>query len=542
MTSREKGLLAGLVALFFMAGCLAVGWWVATPTPVQRPAPSVARRLAPQSVLRHAVDPFSKDIKTFVAAVREAEKQTDPLQRCLAYPDPPGSHWNHDAVVAYCHYRLQTTISFAEVKQLIEQDRSAELDRRMDEALQAQFSQPYAKGALDHIFINDFSDGSFAMRELLDAWKRGSPDSAYAYAASGYAYVLMAHEQRGGGWAKDTPQEKFDAMDRLLRQARADLQHAIQLNPRITPVYVAMMHAAALTGDTGYADQAIRAGLKVDPSDWFIYDEMMWLERPEWFGSFERMQHVADLAIKHANANPLLWMEKQSVARYRANFSNCGCAPHPMAFNFPAALDELANGTMLAAAGKKAAEQGASPMAVVYLSEAIRFHGTGDELRQMRAEHLVFVGEPEMALQEANELVAQEPGDARNYVTRGDVYIDSGDTLRGVKDLETALAMNPDDDQVLEMLGNVYTNRTHDWDKAWDIANRFIRKYPESPGGWVMRATIQETQPRAGLEDTYQYFLTHFGNDPSMKWQIDRMREVLAKRPRSDTAAVSPNH
>jgi tetratricopeptide (TPR) repeat protein len=380
------------------------------------------------------------------------------------------------------------------------------------------------------------------MRELLDAWKRGSPDSAYAYAASGYAYVLMAHEQRGGGWAKDTPQEKFDAMDRLLRQARADLQHAIQLNPRITPVYVAMMHAAALTGDTGYADQAIRAGLKVDPSDWFIYDEMMWLERPEWFGSFERMQHVADLAIKHANANPLLWMEKQSVARYRANFSNCGCAPHPIAFNFPAALDELANGTMLAAAGKKAAEQGASPMAVVYLSEVIRFHGTGDELRQMRAEHLVFVGEPEMALQEANELVAQEPGDARNYVTRGDVYIGSGDTLRGVKDLETALAMNPDDDQVLEMLGNVYTNRTHDWDKAWDIANRFIRKYPESPGGWVMRATIQETQPRAGLEDTYQYFVTHFGNDPSMKWQIDRMREVLAKRPRSDTAAVSPNH
>jgi tetratricopeptide (TPR) repeat protein len=539
MTSREKGLLAGLVVLFFMAGCVAVGWWVATPTPVQRPAPSVARRVAPPPVLRPAVEPFSKDIKTFVAAVREAEKQTDPLQRCLAYPDPPGSHWNHDAVVAYCHYRLQPTISFAEVKQLIEQGRSAELDRRMDETLQAQFSQPYAKGALDHIFINDFSDGSFAMRELLDAWKRASPDSAYAYAASGYAYVQMAHDQRGGDWAQNTPQEKFDAMDRLLRQANADLQHAIQLNPKITPVYVAMIHAGGLGNDIAYANLAFKAGLKVDPANWSIYAEMMWLQEPEWYGSLGGIQHVADLAVKHADSNSLLWLEKQAVERYQANFDSCGCAPFPVAANFPSALDEVANSASLAAAGKTAAEQGMSLIAVVYLSEAMRFHASEGELRQMRAEQLAFIGERQMALDEANKIFAQAPGDALSYRTRGNVYAYLGDTDHAVKDLEAAFTLSPDDDEVLGMLGSLYTNQTHEWDKAWDVDERILRKNPDNPDGWIMRATIQEQQPRAGLQDTYHYFLAHFGNNPSMKWQIDHMRDVLAKTSQGSTAAAS---
>ena len=533
MTFREKALLAGL------AGVLVLGAvYLQAHTGVLQPSAVTVADPAPPPVhhpivrlrrARPANSAFSQDMSAFVAAVRSAEQQADPLQRCLAYPDPPGSHWTHDAVVAYCHYRFQPVISFDEVKDLIEHGKTAELDRRMDEALQAQLTQPESRGQLDHIFFIAFDNGSFATRELLDAWKRESPNSAYAYAASGYAYVVMAHEQRGGKFAKDTPQDKMDAMDRLLRQADADLRHAMSLNPRITPIYVAMIHAAGLEFGEDYARQALVRGLSVDPANWSIYAQMMWLMQPQWFGSLQAMQRVADSALKHANQNPLLWIEKDIVAQYQANADGCGCAPPPQAFNFPAALDELANSSELAAAGRTAADQGAAPIAVVYLSEAIRFQSKTERLRQLRAKELALVGEKQMALDEANKLIALAPKDAGNYAARGDVYVYTGDTAQGVHDLETALAMNPDDDQVLGMLGGIYTNQTHEWDKAWDIADRIIRKYPDSPGGWVMRATIQENQPRTGLQDTYQYFLTHFGNDPQMKWQIDHMRELLSQ-------------
>lgn len=537
MTVREKGLLAGLLVLLGLGAVYlhAGAPWPQPASPARAASVAIHKRVA-APLRQPAPLPFANDINAFVASVREAEKLTDPVQRCLAYPDPPGSHWTHDAVVAYCRYRFQPTITFAEIKDLIEHGKAAELDRRMDDALQAQLTQPDARGRLDHVFANTF-DGSFATRELLDAWKRDSPNSAYAYAASGRAYVEMAHDQRGGEFVRDTAQEKLDAMNRLLREADSDLEHAISLNPKITPVYVAMIHAAGLAFGDDYARQAIERGLKADPSNWSIYEEMMWLEQPQWFGSLEAMQRVADLAVKRAKQNPLLWIEKQAVGRYQANASGCSCAPPPQAEHFPAAFDELAYSGDIIAAGNTAAKQGKAPVAVVYLSEAMRFQPALEQLRRTRAQQLALVGESKMALDEINKMLAAAPSDARNYQARGYIYVYMNDTSHGERDLETALAMNPDDDATLGMLGAIYTNQTNEWDKAWDIADRIIRKYPDSPGGWVMRATVQETQPRAGLEDTYHYFQTHFGNDPAMKWQIDHMREVLVKKTQVEAAA-----
>ncbi|GLQ97695.1 tetratricopeptide repeat protein [Dyella mobilis] len=541
MTSREQGLLAVLAGVLVLSAFYIYSHaelWSFTSVSAagaSNPGTQVYHSVVRPRHDRPAGESFSKDIPAFAEAVRRAEMQSDLLQRCLDYPDPPGSHWTHDAVVAYCHYRFQPTIGFDEVKQLIEQGKAGELDHRMDEALQAQLTQPDARGRLDHIFVNDFGDGSFATRELLDAWKRDSPTSAYAYAASGYAYVQMAHEQRGGRFAKDTSDDKMAAMDRLLRMADADLQHAIKLNPRITPVYAAMIDAAGLEFGRGYAVQAMSRGLRVDPANWSIYSQMMWVLQPQWLGSLEAMQRMADTAVGHANQNPLLWMEKQAVAQYLANLDGCSCAPPPQAFNFPGAMDELVRSGGLEAAGNTAADQGAAPIAVVYLSEALRFEPS-EALRRQRAKQLALAGEPRMGLDEANEMVAAAPKEAGNYETRGYVYIYTGDTQHGAQDLEAALAIDPNDDQALGMLGFIYTNNTHEWDKAWDIADRIIRKYPDSPRAWIMRATIQENEPRAGLQDTYQYFLAHFGKDPQMKWQINHMRDLLSK---SDASASS---
>ena len=529
MTFREKGLLAGLVVLICLAGSyLLFGKYL--PQPVPRQVVSVTHRRFPHTLRRAVPPPFSGDqIKTFLAQVREAEEQSDPLRRCLAYPNPPGSHWTHDAVAAYCRYRFQPTITFAEAKDLIEQGKSAELDRRMDEALQAQLTQPDARGRLDHIFISDFENGSFSIRPILDAWKRASPKSAYAYAASGYAYVEMAHAARGGAFAQDTPQDKLDSMERLLKEADTDLERAIALNPHITPVYAAMIHAGGLSLGKAYADHAVDLGLRADPSNWYIYHQLMWLARPEWFGSLGAMQRVATSAMTHASQNPLLVMEKMAVQRYEANPSGCNCAPQPQAARFPAAFDELAISSSLADAGSTASSQNVFTVSVVYLSEALRFQPQEDGLRRQRAKDLAILGESQMARDEANKLVAADPKNAANYEARGNVYMFMSDYNHAEQDFEAALASSPDDIDVLVQLGGIYVNETHEWDKGWDITDRLIKAYPNYAGGWVMRATIQMNQPRAGLDDTYEQFVAHFGTDPAQQPTLDWLRRTLAQ-------------
>ena len=541
MTFREKRLLAGLVVLICLASSyLIFGKYLPQPAPGR--IVSVTHRRFPHAPGRAPPPPFTNDqIKTFLAQVREAEKQSDPLQRCLAYPDPPGSHWTHDAVASYCHYRFQPTITFAEVKDLIEHGKSAELDRRMDEALSAQLTQPDARGQLDHIFISDFDNGSFEIRPILDAWKRESPKSAYAYAASGYAYVEMAHTARGGAFAQDTAQDKLDSMDRLLNEADSDLKHAIALNPHITPVYAAMIHAGGLSLGSAYADHAVHLGLQADPSNWYIYHQLMWLARPEWFGSLDAMQRVATSAMTHVSQNPLLVMEKMAVPRYQANPSGCNCAPPPQAAKFPAAFDELAISSSLVDAGVTASSQNVFTVSVVYLSEALRFQPQDDDLRRRRAKDLAILGESQMALDEANKLVVADPKNVANYETRGNVYMYMSKNSLAEHDLETALALSPDDIDVLVPLGGIYVNETQEWDKGWDIADRIIKGYPNYAGGWAMRATIQMNQPRAGLDDTYQQFVAHFGSDPGQRPMLDLLRQTLAKdssgsKPRAGTS------
>ena len=187
-----------------IAGWLLIGglFWLATKN-IRQFVAANAKRAAVERAESAAPLPKGRsftrvETNTFLDAAERAEKIADPLQRCIAYPDPPSSHWDHDAVVAYCKYRLQPTISFEQVQQMVQAGRARELDRMFDAALQAQLTDPDARGRLDRIFSNDFGKASFEIRSTLDAWKRQSPGSAFAYAASGYEYEEMAFDARGG--------------------------------------------------------------------------------------------------------------------------------------------------------------------------------------------------------------------------------------------------------------------------------------------------------------------------------------------------------
>jgi Tfp pilus assembly protein PilF len=518
---------------------LGIGEWVwgfwSGMTQISQLNTQLARQHAPLHLPTAKRHLFTRDeVKTFLAAAKQAEAIKDPLQRCLAYPDPPRSHWSHDAVATYCHYRLQPVISFAEAQALIQSGHAAELDRRLAQALHDQQTQAGSPGVLNQTFYQDFDNGSFDIRPTLDAWKRDSPTSAFAYAASGFAYVAMAANARGSAYMSDTPQSNVDAMDRLLSQADTDLRRALELNPQVTPAYVAMIDAGKMGPGRAYIDEAARRGLAAAPADYSIYSALMVAEQPKWGGSLYAMTGLARRAQAHARDNPLLVLLLAEGPAYAYDVCNCESRADWAAD--PTVFDNVASLNLLFNAGSAAASNNHPELSVVYLSEALRFQSSTDAIRRKRAYDLAALGEFRMALDDANSLIAADPDNADNYQVLGMVYADMGDEPHAEKDLEEVLVLRPDDAAALVPLASIYINNTQEWDKGWDITNRILRGQPDSPAGWVMRATIQENQPRPGLDKTYMYFVSHFGNDPGMQWQITHMREFLAKTPQVDAA------
>lgn len=450
------------------------------------------------------------EANAFLDAAKRAEAIADPLQRCLAYPDPPGSHWDHAAVVAYCRYHNQPTISFAQVRQMIQAGRGRELDRMFDAALQAQATDPDAYGRLDSVFSEDFSTASFDIRSTLDAWKRQSPDSAFAWAASGYEYERMAYAARGADLISRTPQSALDAMDRLAGQADADLKHALALNPKVTPAYRAMISLGGMALGRKYSEAAVQRGLVQDPDNLDIYDQWMWLEQPNWYGSLDAMSAVARDAQKHAHSNPMLRMLNSSRDIYR--IQKCKCTDAVELSAYEGVLDKLGGWRDLKDAGYAAKDANDPPAMTIYLSESLRFNPDQHDTRIDRIYDLVDFDRVQWAIDEANRLIAASPDDEYSIKARGWAYLIGNDLPHARKDFETAERLNPSDGWVLAQLGGLYIG-SKQWDKAWDIANRMIQKAPQDVRGWSMRAAIQMQQPRPGLKETADYLESHFYTD-----------------------------
>lgn len=111
---------------------------------------------------------------------------------------------------------------------------------------------------------------------------------------------------------------------------------------------------------------------------------------------------------------------------------------------------------------------------------------------------------------------------------RGYAYKAMKDYALAAPDFEKAATLDPSNTFPLSQLGTIYTSETHEWDKAWNIADRLIHDHPKLAAGWILRASIQKDQPRAGLRDTINYFLANFGNDPNEAIPAAQMRQTLA--------------
>lgn len=447
-----------------------------------------------------------EEIKEFLAIAIKSESITDPLRHCLAFPDPPGSHWSRATVEAYCRYRVQPIIGLADAQALIRDGHARKLDRLLAHALRVQRLNADSRGLLNRIYYGDFESASPDVRRSIDAWKRQSPRSAFAYVASGFAYVSAAGAARGSKRESLTSESNFDSMHTLLAHAKIDLDKAAALQPKLTPAYVAMIEVAILDGDAKYAEAAAKRGLAIDPSNYSILAQLMDLAKPKWGGSVEAMQTVADRAKAQLQNNPLLLLLISEPAAEAAGI--CGCTDvdsvDPAAYKI--ILDQIAAAPTLGAAGLNAEFDRLPPeVSVVYLSEALRFDPSPLKDRIALFEQLLSMMEID------NHSILHEE---LKHVS--------------LAEADALVAMRVDDPRVLEKLAGLYAS-FEQWDKASNISDQLIQVHPDNLKGWLVRAMIQKGQPRPGLHDTDEYIVQHFSSDPNARYFVDQARHELSK-------------
>lgn len=293
----------------------------------------------------------------------------DPMQRCLDYPDPPGSHWTREGVTAYCRFRLQPTVVFAELKALLDSGRGGEIDRRLNQwARQPQVYPESFWRLINENFLRADPD----VREMLEAWKQQSPKSAFAHAASGYNFLQAAWSARGGDFIQDTPRSKIDAMETLLARADGDLRMSLKLDPSLTLPYAAMIEIGTMEGDDAYAAEAVKHGRAVAVPSLPIYEKLALAAEPRWGGSLSAQSSLIQSIGKDSSRNPLLTLVRAKVVGEQLGVG-CYCESPQDDAAYRTVFDQVSSRTELNAAGSSALENKQYVIALVYLSEAARF-------------------------------------------------------------------------------------------------------------------------------------------------------------------------
>jgi tetratricopeptide (TPR) repeat protein len=481
------------------------------------------------------------EIVPFLDAAKKAEAIKDPLQRCLSYPDPPGSHWSPAATHAYCVFRAQSIMSYTDMRSLIQNGHAADLDRYMRDALQKQRTRPESAGLLDYIYFGNFSDASKETRALIDAWKKQSPKSAFAYVASGSSYLRMAWNARGERAVSDTPRENFVAMDKWLALGKADLDEAIKLDPHIVFAYSMLIDMAMLTGDDESASGAAERGLAMEPTNYALYGQMIWKAEPKWGGSIQEMSSIAHRAQAYATKNPLLKLLLPRPAAYAANLTDCDCSGHSDENSYRVVLDDMPAADVLAGVATVTNDRHLANLAVVYQSELLRFSPWLDRVRLQRAPYLAAFRQKPWAMEEMAELSARSRKDADTLAAFANAYMFLQEPTLAESQYQQIIAMDPANYDIRYKLGELYV-MFGQWDKSWATAEQMIKNAPDNPNGWLLRALVQLNQPRTGLSDTMQYLQKHFADNDEVQGQLKFLREASVSKSQEAASKIGQMH
>jgi tetratricopeptide (TPR) repeat protein len=557
--------IIGIVALVLGAWAI-IGWvgyatyhamtpaMLATLHRASRPHHIAARPPPPAALLpRPASVPAISDAAytAYFAKVRAAEKIPDPLQRCLAYPDPPGMHWHADTTTAYCRYRTQPIITMAQAKDLVMHGRAAELDKILSGYRDAQLHDPAHAGWLEHAYIGlDFECSCTTSRPMIDAWMKQRPDSAFALAASGIAHQGEAQRASRAVWnmehesaealgknpsllsrIQEYKAKAILARDTALHLAHQDLDMAVVRDGTVLPVYSAMIYVGWMSAEPLYIEQAIKRGLSVDPLSFRLRAVAI----THWY---KAMRGTPDKNAQAAEATTLI--PKNPLLRLIINDDfGPGYDEGDPSWMVQRALDEGDSYSIIDGAAASTFGQDPKLSAALY-SQSLRFLANNTSIPQYRAQMLYASGEKAWADAEFDQLIKADPKDTDIHIARALSYTRAGEDMRAEGEYNTVLKIDPEDTTSMMGLINIYSHANR-LDQALAIIDRLIKLDPHAPAGYAFRANILIQHNRPDARSAAKFFVDHFADRIDQQFTLARMREYLRTHADTGTTPASPS-
>lgn len=245
--------------------------------------------------------------RDYLIKTRAAERITDPLQRCLAFPDLPGNQWPAGHAAAHCrhHYAIKRP-TLAEIGELVNNGEIAQLERIFDEGLQRHFSEADFSDDIHDTFNYLLTRGGEDIDQLTANWLKQAPDSAYANLARGAYFNGAAWKARGGNFSSETPDGNLRRMSELVEQAIPYFEKAISINPKLMPAYTGMVDMGMLDSRPDLEARGARGAEKFDAACPELANVLMRATSPRWGGSYEEMLAYANRLSTYLDRRPQL--------------------------------------------------------------------------------------------------------------------------------------------------------------------------------------------------------------------------------------------
>lgn len=399
------------------------------PLPVLRPSHRprwIVVLLLPMALcgcewFRHpSIDPMSfKEYQRHVVDIDTAEAISDPLERCMAYPNPPEFKWPSNLIRLGCEDMWRPVTPLSTIERMIDRQDWTGLDRHYAELVRRHHDGEDPEALLYRSFPlaswkSDADEETYTLK-----WLQGAPQSAYANMTRGQVLLNRAWREKERGDADGKPAAAMRVAAPLANQAAALLRTASTRDPRLMPAYRERLSAAMLTGNTEQMEAILEAAEAQSPSDYYVRDKFMEALEPEWFGSFDDMAAFAERVRPYVRKNPRLRILLARAEAWKGD--------HYLARGwYGNALDQYRKGlqfapeeSVLFTAANIAYREGHYAQSMMYWSQVIRFSRyQGEAALKHRAAAWTKLGDGTRGFCDYKTVVERDPSDkdAREYI------------------------------------------------------------------------------------------------------------------------------
>lgn len=352
----------------------------------------------------HAV--ATTEQQAFLRQLAKADLDPDRLKRCLAYPDPPGVHWQRATVVGMCHLQFDPHMALKDIRAELDRHRAGELDKRFAALAQEQRHNP-TSSRLDDTLDDAFNCSCKEAREAADAWVAQSPKSPWARAASGIQYAAAAYAARGTEYIDKTPPERIQRMEALHDKATVELDLALASVPDMTAASAERIAIDRIEGRTDDAHNRMIEALRRSPASYRLNMGAVVLAEPKWGGTPGELQAVRRRLLDASSRNPMLL---QVVTYLDWKAQECKDCIWDMR-NYQPMMEIAPSLAVLRSAGIYEVDHHDFVDGAIYLSEVLRLSPTDEVLaRTKRGTARVYLGDLDGARSDAETALAAKAG------------------------------------------------------------------------------------------------------------------------------------